>query len=442
MAFPQDSLHTPPAPAAGTRTMVGLEEAMRITDEVAPFSVVSVLRLEGRLPEPALRAALDELQRRHPLLRACIRPAGKAHAYYFDAAGPIPLDVVRRSGPDSWVAAVEDELGRRLDVAAGPLIRCRYLADERGGDLIVTIPHNILDAASAAPLFRELLALCAGQEPEADDHAQEGRTPAPALYPKAYMGAGLAMASAAQMGRQMVDELQFRWQSRGVRTAPIVEIDKGHGRILPIKFSAATTAALVQASRQHRITLNAMLSAAMLSAVQRCLYPSPRVPLRHIIFSDLRSRLRQTVPESMLGCYLTMFRVTVMVEQDGAFWDLARQVQESTVRAARSGERFVAYSMAPGMMKMIFRMKAFRMGATAVSYAGGREMGVLGGPFEVTGVQAFAANMTLGPEYSGLARIFRSEMYWDLLYLDSDMDAAGARRIADQIRTILEGATS
>ena len=416
---------------------------MRITDEAAPFSVISVFRLKGSLPVPVLRTALDELRRRHPLLRACIVPEGKAHAYQFDAAGPIPLEVSERAGADHWISVAEEELGRRIDFSAGPLIRCRYLVDADGGDLIVAIPHNILDATSAAPLFRELLGLCAGQSlTDAADIALEGRTPAPALYPKGFTGAGLALAAAGQMGRQMVDELQFRWNSRGVRPAPILPIESGHCRILPLKFPAPLTAALIQASRQRRITLNSMLSAAMLSAVQRQLYPSPRVPLRHIIFSDLRSRLSRSVPDNMLGCFLTMFRLTVMVEQDGAFWDLARQVQEKTVRAAHSGERFVAYSMAPGMMKMIFRMKAFRMGATAVSYAGALEMGVSGGPFEVTGVHAFAANMTLGPEYSGLARLFRGELYWDLLYLDSDMDAAGAGAIAGQIRTILESATS
>ena len=58
-------------PRLGTsRTLAGLEHAMRITDDAAPFNVVLVLRLDGELPVAALRHALDELQRRHRLLRA------------------------------------------------------------------------------------------------------------------------------------------------------------------------------------------------------------------------------------------------------------------------------------------------------------------------------------------------------------------------------------
>jgi hypothetical protein len=59
----------------------------------------------------------------------------------------------------------------------------------------------------------------------------------------------------------------------------------------------------------------------------------------------------------------------------------------------------------------------------------------------VTGLHAFAANMTLGPEYSALVRLFRGELWWDILYLDSDMDAAGAQAIAREMQEILEGAT-
>jgi hypothetical protein len=49
--------------------------------------------------------------------------------------------------------------------------------------------------------------------------------------------------------------------------------------------------------------------------------------------------------------------------------------------------------------------------------------------------------MTLGPEYSALVRLFRGELWWDILYLDSDMDAAGAQTIAGEMQTILERAT-
>jgi hypothetical protein len=440
MSVPPENTSITSPTLGATRTLAGLEHAMRLTDDVTPFNVVAVLRLAGEMPIPRLRAALDELQRRHRLLRTRIVPDGKSYVFHFDVAGPIPLDVAERAAADSWIAAAQDALHVPFDLTAGPLARCQYLSDRAGGDLIVTVHHTIIDAASATHLFSELLALCDGQTiGEGDDVALEGQRPAAALFPVEYTGLRFVRAAAAFMGRQMADEMKFRWHSRGVRQPPIAA--SGRCCILPIRFSAALTSAIVQASRRQRVTINAILSAGLMAAVQRRLYPSARAPLRHIIFADLRPRLRSTVPDSMLGCLLTMFRFTVTVERDGNFWALARDIQQSTQHAAHTGERYLSYAMSPGMMKMILGLKAFRMGATALSYSGPTSLPVSYGSFEVIGLHAFAANMTLGPEYSALVRLFRGELWWDILYLDSDMDAAGAQAIAHEMQTILEGAT-
>jgi hypothetical protein len=412
---------------------------MRLTDDVTPFNVVCVLRLAGSLPVSKLRAALDDWQRRHPLLRTRIVEAGRNSVFHFDVANPIPLEVSERSGPDEWTTAAQNALHDRLDLTAGPLVRCRYLVGQSGGDLIVTVHHTIIDAASATYVFGELLALCAGQTlGDVAGMAQEGQQPAAALFPAEYTGLRFGRAAAAFMGRQMADELSFQWRSRGVRKPPIAAT--GRCCILPIRFSAALTSALIQASRRQRVTLNAILSAGLMAAVQRRLYPTARAPLRHIIFADLRPRLHPPVPDSVLGCLLTMFRFTVMVERNGGFWPLAQDIQQSTQRAAHSGERYLSYSLSPGMMKMILRLKAFRMGATALSYSGPTNLPVSYGSFDLIGLHAFAANMTLGPEYSALVRLFRGELWWDILYLDSDMNEAGAQAIAGEMQTILEGA--
>jgi len=426
-------------PALVSRKLAGIEHALRFTDDYVPFNVVVVLAIEGDFPAAGLRAALDEIQRRHPMLQARILAAGNEYSFHFEGVGQIPIEIGEPSPPDGWVAAAEDELHRRFDLAAGPLMRCRYLPNQAGGQLILVLHHTIVDGASATRLLGELLSLCArpnSGEPAAA--AQEGRVPAAALYPAKYTGAGFVRAAAAFMARQMADEVRFRWLSRGVRKAPIAETGRGH--VLPIHFSARLTAALLDASRRRRITLNAILSAGLLAAVQRRLYPSPRAPLRHITFSDLRPHLRVPVPAAELACDIAMFRFTVVVERDGDFWSLARDIQESTLRAAHSGERFLSHSMSPKMMKMIVGMKAFRMAATALSYTGALPLLADYGPFAVTGLHAFTANFSLGPEYSVFVHLFHGELYCDILYLDCDMDSAGARQIAQDMEAILEKA--
>jgi hypothetical protein len=415
-----------------------MEHAARYTERVAPFNAVVVLQIEGNLAPARLRPALDALQRRHPLLRARILERNNEFFFHFEGSGPIPVEVNPHSPADRWLTVTEEELYRPFDLAAGPLMRCRYLQTDFGGHLIVTFHHTIIDGASAKHLLNELLSLCAGQALPAGELEQEGRVPATALYPARYSGAGFIRAAAAYAARQVADEAKFRWNARGVRKAPIAE--KGRCRLLPVRYSAALTGALLEASRHRRITLNAILSAGMMIAVERRLYRSPRAPFRHIIFTDLRPHLSAKVPPDELGCRMSIFRLTIVVERDGDFWSLAREVQESTLRAARSGERFLAHSMSPGMMKLILDRKPFRMGTTALSYTGALDLPASHGPFAVTGLHAFPMNFTLGPEYSALVHLFRGELWCDILYLDSDMNSAGAQQIAHDMQAILEEA--
>jgi hypothetical protein len=431
-----------PAPPIGTarRALAGLEHAMRLTDAVVPFNVVVVLRLEGELAPSALRAALDTLQRRHPLLRAaCVGPTKKPF-FQFETAGPIPLEVCERPTPESWIAVAEEELVRRFDLDAGPLLRCRYLAGRSCGDLIVTFQHMIVDATSAVRFIGDLLSLSAGvTRGDRGNIPEEGLLPASALFPSQFKGVSFARAVAAFMGRQVADEIRFRWHSRGVRKPAIT--DTGKCRIIPIRFPAALTSALIQASRARRLTLNSVLGAGLLTAVQRCLYPSPRVPLRHLVFADLRPRLRTTIPDDMLGVFLTMIRFTVMVEREGDLWTLARDIQESTLRAERSGERHLAFKLSPAVLNIVLHQRAFRWCATAFSYSGPPDLPLEYGSFELKGIHAFPTNWNTGPEYSALARLFRGELWWDILYLDNDMDRAKAQEIAREVQAILTEAT-
>ena len=235
-------------PGAASRKMVGFEEAMRITDEVAPFSVVSVLRLDGSLPVATLRAALDALQQRHPLLRARIVGEGKGHAYQFDVVGPIPLETVERSHRDSGSPRPKRNWHRRLDYAVGPLMRCRYLVrqERRRRDPHHPAQHPGCGMCGAA--VERTPCPVRGPDARGRGHADEGQVAPPSLYPPEYTGLRFARAVAANMAHQMADEMKFRWNSRGVRKAPILPIDQGRCRILPIRIAAPLTASLVQAS--------------------------------------------------------------------------------------------------------------------------------------------------------------------------------------------------
>ncbi len=429
----------------GTRRLLaGIEHSLTLTNEAAPFHVVCVLRMEGPLDEKMLRGALAVLQRKHPLLRARIVQERGGFYFDFDNTSPVPVTVQERK-PGNWITVAEDELNRRLEISTAPLLRCTLLKDSGGHEsaceLILSVSHTILDASSALTFIRELLtALAGGAADLGTEIVSEGKNPATALFPKRLSGAGYSVALMSYMARQMADEAAYRWRARGTRKPAIKE--DGRNRILPVQLSKTLTDALIRATRRERVTMNSILSAAMMLAAKRHLYPSKDTPLRNITFADLRPYLGAPVPDGVLGCFMGMCRYTLQVKDNHDFWVLAHDVHDAVYRSNRRGERFIANAMSPGMMKMILKMRTMRMGSTALSYAGPMTIGDSACPVRLHGVHAFTSNLNLGPEFSSLARMFLGEIWLDYLYLDSDLNEEKARQIADEIRHILEKAVS
>ncbi len=426
------------------RLLAGFEESLSISNDFSAFNAVCVLRIEGQLEPGQLRRALETIQRRHPLLRT--RIVSEKGAYYFvsDGVGPVPVASAARKSADHWIDLTEEELDKRMDVAAGPLLRCLHLQDPGKpageSEIILTFNHTILDAVSAQPLLVEFLRACGRiQEDPRPEVQDEGVLPAVALFPPKLSGLGYAAATAGYMMRQMADEAGYRWRARGCRKPPIK--DSGLNKVLPLRLGKPLTEALVRATRRERVTMNSILSAALMLAVKRHLYPGKNTPFRDITFADLRPYLRKTVPAEALGCFMGMCRLTIQMQDRPEFWKLAREIHDAVYRSNRRGDRFLGNALSPGMMKMIIKMKAMRMGTTALSYAGPISVGENYGAIRVRGLHAFTTNMTIGPEYSGLARMFLGEIWVDLLYMDSDMDFTLASRIADSIRQILQDAT-
>ncbi|MCP4155651.1 MAG: hypothetical protein GY757_48450 [bacterium] len=78
------------------------------------------------------------------------------------------------------------------------------------------------------------------------------------------------------------------------------------------------------------------------------------------------------------------------------------------------------------------------MGTTALSYTGALNLETYYGDIKVRGLHAFVSNFGLGPEYTAQVRIFDNCFYWDILYLDSDMDEKLAGVLAAEIEALLK----
>ncbi|GAB2728292.1 amino acid adenylation domain-containing protein [Streptomyces bullii] len=217
------------------------------------YTVQDIVELSGDVDPEALRASVQGLLDRHPLLRAAFHQLADGRIVqligeraelpwrYADLSG---LDGGQRSRAAEDVAARERAAG--FDLAAPPLLRAALIrhAAERS-QLVLTLHHIVVDGWSVALLLRELLdgyrPGAAAERPEQD---QTYRAYAAWLAARDRQGALDAWRDALA-GFDGPARLPVRGTDEG-----------GHGTdTVTVELSAADTAALGERARQLGLTL-------------------------------------------------------------------------------------------------------------------------------------------------------------------------------------------
>lgn len=424
------------------RELGNVELAQALTNQYYPFNAVVVLRF-SRGPRPGdLKKALAYLQGHHPLLSMGIVREKKKWFFHSDGVPAIPLVELPRKDENHWQLAAEDELNTTLDYQTGPLLKVTYLVpsgQEGYCELLFNFHHAAVDGTSATRLLDECLSLCEKLEQGESLDAPEMKEllpPAEAFFPTAYKGLRAKIKVMGFMLGQVGDEIAFRMATRKSRKAPIYH--EGRGKITHFMLSKESTAALIKVCRRRRMTLNNVLSAAIMQAVHQELYENRPTLFRHFSFADLRPYLKPPVQEDYLGSYFSMMRFTVPMDSRNSTGETADRFHKLTYKAQKKGHKFPAFLTSSGMMATLLRMRSFRMGTTALSYTGPVLLDKQFGPINLDHVHVFTSNFVLGPEYTAQARLFDNRLYWDILYLDCDMPREKALKIAANIQSLLE----
>jgi hypothetical protein len=155
--------------------------------------------------------------------------------YYFASLveQALPFWVLPRWNDTHWEKVVEVELESQSESSPGPMLRCTYLYDEnqKHAEIILTIFHSLVDAASAGCLLRELLTVSASLIDEGTVTTSE-LSLAPAQesrFPSAFQGAGLRLRTFGYLVRQTAEELLYRIQTREKRKPPLHKTpSRGH----------------------------------------------------------------------------------------------------------------------------------------------------------------------------------------------------------------------
>lgn len=401
-----------------------------------PFNVAIAVLLLGAPPPERVSQALAALQRRHPLLRARVERHRHRFHYALQGVSEIPLRLLPRTSAEQWRAEVEQALATPFDLATGPPIRGVYLygGAEAAAELVLCLQHAVVDAASAANLMHELLSLCAAADTVLPELSLGPATESG--FPPELRGWRGVLRRLGFLGRQIADEIRYQRRARGMRRAPIHA--SGRCRVLHRDLDREATSALVRRCRRRRVTLNSALCAAMLLVLKRELYGRGNLPLRSFVFANLRPYLHPPIGPEHLGSHFAMMRMTTLVREDMDLWRLAGVLNRQTHAAARRGDKALSLLLTRSVMRMILGLRRMRMAHAALSYTGVASVAEQYGEIRLAGLHAWVSNFTLGPEYTAQARIYADRLVWDTLYLDSDMDAATAARLTEQMLDLLQ----
>jgi hypothetical protein len=131
-------------------------------EHLAEVNIACSVRLAGRLELSELRTALARVQRRHPALRALIRPENDVLYYEPDTAPEIPVRAVQLADDETRRREREFELSTAFHHGS-PQLRLVYFEDRYDSELLFTTSHRVCDGLSIFIVVKDVLRSLAGR---------------------------------------------------------------------------------------------------------------------------------------------------------------------------------------------------------------------------------------------------------------------------------------
>ncbi|MBW3570370.1 MAG: amino acid adenylation domain-containing protein [Gemmatimonadetes bacterium] len=305
----------------------------RLNPGLATYNIPVALRLEGPLDEGALARAVDEVVRRHDVLRAVVQvhdgePVQVVRPFQAPAlrVETVPGDTAqeREAELERMVAA---ETAAPFDLQAGPLYRARLLrlsAEDHA--FFFTAHHAASDGWSSGVLLRELSALYAA-------FARGEPSPLPAL-PIQY--ADFAAWQRRQLGGATL-EAQTAWWRERLKGAPaLLELPTDRPRPAEQSFRGARVRTRYSREVQERV--RALAQREGVSTYMVLLAAFDALLARYSGQTDLlvgspSAGRTQKETEPLIGVFANTLVLRTDLSGDPTFVELLARVRETTLSA-------------------------------------------------------------------------------------------------------------
>lgn len=305
------------SPGAAVERKMFFFERLMYVDGRTPVNCVMVLRLRGALSETSLRIALDQVQKRHPLLRIKVSAQENHPTLVFQTdTAAIPMRIVERTSDEDWSTELRTEWNTpfRLDCEAP--IRLVWVRSGEISELLLTGHHCVTDGASLITIFREILQVA--DQPHLELAPYSPIRSLDDLLPER----GAAPGNGSRAG-VLAKVALFRLFALTIRTAQPREAQH---YVTYWKGNADFSARLTRRSKEEQTTPYAAMCVAFLAAFREVI--GPRFKNKMMCPVNIRRYIRNLGADEMFNYAPTIpLGLANGPEQD--FWSMARMLKQS-----------------------------------------------------------------------------------------------------------------
>jgi amino acid adenylation domain-containing protein len=338
----ETSLAAGPPPVAptergATTPLSSAQQRLWFLEQLMPgnpaYNIQAAVMLSGRLDAGALRRTLEEVVRRHEVLRATFHTssAGPLQSFDADARHEFVTGELRVEGAEAreeFVRRLASEESRRpFDLTKGPLLRCRLLRlDEDEHVLLLTMHHIVSDGWSLGVLLREVAALY--EAFTKGEPSPLGELPIQyadfAVWQRASLSGEALRPQLAYWRRQLAGGLT-PLALPADKPRPPAQTFRGARRFFAL--SPELTGALKALGRAHNATLYMTLLAAFKTLLHRYTGQADVV-----VGTDIANRTRVET-EGLIGLFTNQLVLRTDFSGNPTFAEVLRRVREVTLGA-------------------------------------------------------------------------------------------------------------
>ena len=318
------------------------QEQFWLLDQTVPgspaYNIMDVIAIDGEYHASALKSALDELVRRHEVLRtAFILSDGQLLQTVLPASDlPLPeLDLSALPEPErarAWTRLVREEGQKAFDLSQYPLLRATVVHySEHEHKLLLTIHHIVADEWAMGLIQDEVKQLYA---------AFSQKRPSP-LAQLAVQYADFAYWQRDWFRGEKLDEQIAYWKKELEGVSPVLALPTDKPRPAALTFRGATEHfALPKAllpglralGRKEQATLFMVLEAAFVALLHRCSGQAD------ILVGTPISGRTQSETQRLVGCFLNTVVLRSQFTPGHTFRALLQQVRTRALGAFAHAE--------------------------------------------------------------------------------------------------------